>query len=77
MVDKTIDVPLPEYIREAAREAARTVIREHVTTCQVGKLVERVDKLENRFYLVIGAILGSGVLGGSVGAVIMNVLGGG
>jgi hypothetical protein len=74
-MDEKIEVPLPDYIREAAREAARTVISEHVKKCQIGKLTVRVDKLENRFYLVIGAILGSGVLGGSTGALIMNTFG--
>jgi hypothetical protein len=74
MDSHTIDVPLPDYIREAAREAARTVIKEHIKTCQVGRLADRVDKLENRFYLVIGAIIGSGALGGSVSAIIMKLM---
>ena len=75
MVGDNVEVPLPDYIREAAKEAARTVIAEHVQTCPVEKLVERVDKLEGRFYVLVGAVLGSGVLGGGAGAVITRVFG--
>ena len=75
MTHENVEVPLPEYIREAATLAARTVIKEHVQTCPVNELVERVDKLEGRFNVLVGAILGSGCLGGGVGAVVMRLMG--
>ena len=70
-----VHVPLPEYIAEAAREAARTVIREHVVTCPIAKLEGRVQILEARFNVVVGAIIGSGVLGGAAGAAILKTFG--
>ncbi len=75
MADENVQVPLPEYIREAAREAARTVIREHVKTCPIASLEKRVGVLEPRFYILVGAILGSGVLGGAAGAAILKAFG--
>lgn len=86
-MEKNVEVPLPEFIREAAREAARTVIREHVESCAVVKYVEKLDQriksvedefkvFSGRFNYVLGAIVGSGALGGTVGAVIMNFFGG-
>lgn len=75
--NESVEVPLPNYIRDAAREAARTVISEHFKTCGVKDVIEKIDKrvvvLERRFNILIGAILGSGVLGGSASAVIMKL----
>lgn len=75
--NQKIHIELPDYIREAAREAARTVIDEHVDKCRVAAKVNTLDSriaiLERRFYLLVGAILGSGVLGGAVGGAIMRM----
>jgi len=70
-----VHVPLPEYIAEASREAARTVIREAVAACPIAKLEGRVQILEARFNVVVGAIIGSGVLGGAAGAAILKTFG--
>jgi len=70
-----IGVPLSDYIREAAEASARVVINEHVKTCPVGKLGDRMEELEKRFYLLIGAIIGSGALGGLVGAGVLKLFG--
>ena len=75
MADELIQVPLPEYIREAARESAWTVIKEHVTTCPIDRLETRIQVLESRFYILVGAVLGSGVLGGAVGAAVLRAFG--
>ena len=71
----SVEVPLPQYVAEAAREAAWTVIKEHVRTCSVVKLDERVTVLEGRFNVLIGAVIGSGALGGTVGALILKAFG--
>ena len=71
-----VPVPLPDYIREAAREAARTVIAEHVEQCPVKNLQERMHVLEGRFNYLLGAIVGSGALGGATGAILLKVFGG-
>jgi hypothetical protein len=71
-----VAVPLPDYVREAAREAAWTVIREHVAACPIARLENRVRVLEGRFNLLLGAILGSGALGGATGAAILKIFGG-
>lgn len=75
MSDDAVHVPLPEYVKEAAREAAWTVIREHVASCPITKLETRVETLEARFYILIGAVIGSGALGGFVGAGVLRMFG--
>lgn len=76
MPGESVRIPLPEYVQEAARESARTVIEEHVATCPIGKLETRVKVLEARFYLLVGAILGSGILGGATTATMLRAFGG-
>jgi len=75
MGDDSVQVPLPQYIAEAARESAWTVIKEHIKTCPIGKLEGRVTLLEARFYVLVGAIFGSGVLGGAAGAFVLKMFG--
>ena len=74
-----VEVPLPNYIRDIAREAARTVIAEHVKSCDAKEDITKIDKrvvvLEKRFNILIGAIIGSGALGGGVAAGIMKAWG--
>ncbi len=72
---RSVKVPFPDYIRDAAREAAWTVIREHVDACPIKKVEERVRVLEARFNLLLGAVIASGVLGGSIGAGILRLFG--
>ena len=72
---KSVSVPLPDYVRDAAREAAWTVIKEHKETCPIKKIDDRMRVLEGRFNILLGAILGSGVLGGAVGALVGKLLG--
>jgi len=71
-----VQVPLNNFVREIATQAAWTVIEKHVLTCPIAKVEERVRLLEARFNLVLGAIVGSGALGGTVGALILKVFGG-
>ena len=80
--DHDVNVPLTDYTRQVAQEAARTVYKEMQAACPIWKVVdklekidERVDRLENRFAYVVGAIVGSGALGGAVGASILKVFG--
>ena len=85
-----VSIDMLDYTRqvsdEAAEKAARLVIREHVTSC---RLVDAVSKLDNRllalderfrvfekkFAYLIGAIISSGALGGSIGAAIIRLFG--
>ncbi len=73
--DKLVAVPLPDYVRDAAREAAWTVIKEHIEACPIKEVEKRMRLLEGRFNILLGAILGSGVLGGAVGALVGKLLG--
>ena len=77
--EDSVHVPLPDYIREmaevAGEAAARRVIREHVKACPIATVEARVRVLEGRFALLLGAIIGSGALGGSIGAVIIKIFG--
>ena len=75
MADENVKVPLPEYIREAARESAWVVIREHKQTCPILKVEKRVRVLETRFSIAIGVMLGSGLLGGAACGAILKAFG--
>ena len=71
-----IQVPLDDFIREIAKEAARTVIVEHRAACPIGETVKRVDKLSERTSFIFGWMAGSGLLGGAAGATIVKLMGG-
>jgi hypothetical protein len=70
-----IKVPLNDFVLEIATRTAWTVIEKHVETCPIRAVEERMRVLEARFNLLLGAIVGSGVLGGAVGAAILKALG--
>lgn len=74
--DSPIEVPLEKWAEQLAERAAWTVINRHVAECPIRGLEKRVGVLEGRFNLVLGAIVGSGALGGTVGAVILKMFGG-
>jgi len=69
-----IRLPLNDFVMEVATRAAWTVIKEHTGGCPIIKVEERVRVLENRFNILIGAIIGSGVLGGVAGAFAQKLL---
>ena len=71
---ESIQVPITDFVREVAREAAHAVITEHLATCPIVKTVERVQKLEVRVGTMIGFMVGSGLLGGISGSVINSLL---
>ena len=77
VMNENVEVPLTDFVRETARVAARTVIDEHINSCILHKRVDGFDRrmvvLERRFYLLLGAIAGSGVLGGTIGGMIMRM----
>lgn len=85
MIDKhDVQVPITEFTRQVAVEAARTVTHECLENCTRERLdvVDRIEKmdirlrnLEKRFATLIGAVIGSGALGGSITAVMMKLLG--
>lgn len=74
--DTDVRVPLNSFVREIAAQAAWTVIEKHIMACPIVRVEERVRLLEGRFNLVLGAIVGSGALGGTVGALILKAFGG-
>ena len=61
-----------------AREEAGKIIQEHLGWCPFTKLqIEpRLRLQEQRFYALVGFMLGSGVLGGAAGAALFKALGG-
>lgn len=68
-----IQVPLDEFVREVAKEAARETIRQHFETWPVKDIERRVTTLEKQIIFAAGAIVGSGVLGGTIGAVVTQL----
>jgi len=70
-----IRLPLDDFVRGVAREAARTVIEDHAKACVVWEVQRKVDAVQLRVATLIGAIAGSGVLGGGVGALLSKLIG--
>jgi hypothetical protein len=64
-------------IHQAAREEAQKIVSDHLGWCPFAKLQieERVRGIENRFTLLVGFMVGSGLLGGTAGALITKLIG--
>jgi len=58
-----------------ARTEANKVILQHLSLCPFAQLniEERTRKLENRFSLLIGTMIGSGLIGGATSAAILRM----
>ncbi len=70
-----IQVPLTDFVREVAKEAAREVIEEHTRACPIVEVGRRVRMLEISFAKLLGFMVGSGLLGGGAGAVAAKLIG--
>lgn len=59
-----------------ARQEAENVIQNHTRNCPFAalKIEERLRNLENRFAILIGLMLGSGIIGGYVGATLQHLI---
>ena len=71
-----IVVPLDEFVEAISIKAAWVVIDKHIPTCGIKDVTLRLQKIEGRFNILLGAIIGSGALGGAVGAVVQKILSG-
>ena len=60
-----------------ARDEAGKVILQHLSLCPFAQLdiEKRLRTQEQRFFTLIGFMLGSGLLGGAAGAAISKLLG--
>jgi hypothetical protein len=83
MDEHPVQVPLADYVKQAATTAARVVIAEHVKTCpreylsdKVNAIDERVKRIEIRFATLIGLMVGSGMCGGAVSGTLIHLMGG-
>jgi hypothetical protein len=83
MTVEDITIPLTDFVkgiaREAAFAAAKEIIEEHRKTCPaataVGSLEVRLRGLEVRFSTLIGLMIGSGALGGGVSMGLAKLIG--
>jgi hypothetical protein len=87
-MDKTqVPIPLTDFVKGIAREAALTVIKEHIESCPVAKDVidlksdqkettKEVGKLKVKFATLLGLMAGAGATGGLAGGGLVSLLGG-
>lgn len=70
--------PTTNTIRAIAHEEAEKTILQHLSLCPFASLniEERVRKIETRFALLLGFMVGSGFLGGAAGGLMVKLLGG-
>ncbi|GAB4133048.1 MAG: hypothetical protein Kow0040_14800 [Thermogutta sp.] len=69
-----IQVPLDSFVREIAKDAAREAAREYFASCPIKDIERRVTALEKQIAFAAGAIVGSGILGGTIGAMITQMI---
>lgn len=70
-----INEQMSSHAQLIARREAEKVILQHLTLCPFAQLnIElRMRKLENRFTLLIGTMIGSGLIGGATASVISKL----
>ena len=71
-----VRIPLDAFVEQIATKAAWVVIDKHINNCGIKSLEDRLRSLENRFAVLLGAIVGAGALAGAVGAAVQKLLGG-
>jgi len=75
---ESLKVPLDDYTRAVAKEAAHEAVMEHVRLCSAPARLDlleiRVRRIEIGYAAVIGTMLGSGLVGGLVGGLLSNLL---
>lgn len=87
MDEMQIPMPLTDFVKGIAREAALTVIKEHIESCPVAKDVidlksdqkettKEVGKLKVKFATLLGLMAGAGATGGLAGGGLVSLLGG-
>ena len=71
-----LEVPTTTWLRQIAREEARTEITHHMTLCQFAadRIAERTRSLEVKLATLLGFMAGSGLLGGITGAALIKAL---
>jgi hypothetical protein len=83
MTDEEVKVPLTDFVKGIAREAAfvaaREVIEEHKKTCpasiNMSDVLVRLRGLEIRFSTLVGLMIGSGILGGGISVGLAKLIG--
>jgi len=79
-MDQQVRVPLTDFVRQIAREAALVVITEHFDGCEARKtqteLFTRIRSLEISRAKLVGFMAGASALGGGAGALVAKLLGG-
>lgn len=73
--ERTIEMPLEDWVRAIAHEAAQAVIDAHVENCRITVVEDRVCKLERNWAWVLGVMCGCGAVGGVTGALVGRVIG--
>jgi hypothetical protein len=73
---KCHDNVLNEHARLIARREAEKVILQHLTLCPFAQLniEERLRTMENRFAILCGAMIGSGLIGGATASMISRLI---
>ena len=73
-----IPVGVEQFVRDAARVEGLQVVREHEVACPVraewNATVGRITKLELRLSSLIAFTIGSGLLGGTIGAALIKAM---
>ncbi len=69
-----VRVPLRDWMRAVATEAAAAALTEHYERCPVADIEKRLRRVETRAATLWGFMAGSGFLGGAAGALLSSFL---
>ena len=80
-----VTIPLDEWARAIAVEAARVAVSEHMAACpqapavlantkMIVKNAETITTLRLRWSLLVGLMASSGLLGGTVGSILNKLI---
>ena len=68
---QNIKLPLNDFVKQVAREAAHEALREHAANCEIKQVVERLNRQEITTAKILGGIAVIAAAGGTVGALIV------
>lgn len=74
--DDQLNLSPTETVRLLARDEATKIVLQHLNLCPFaqGDVEKRLRKLEGNVYTLIGAVLASGAIGGTAGALINHAM---
>lgn len=73
-IEQHVQVPLTDFVTGIVVKAVTIVIEKHIATCPCPEAVKDLEKRTRRTEMWVAAMVGSGLLGGTAGALLAKLL---